>query len=93
MRVLAAMTCMILLSCGPSLEEEAREGLATTLKDADSAKFRNLRKDTFGKICGQVNSKNSYGAYAGFTHFYVWDDLVYVDDADDEYGLAKESCD
>ena len=34
------------------------------LKDADSAKFRNLIGN-----CGEVNSKNSYGAYAGYGRF------------------------
>lgn len=43
-----------------------------SLKDPDSAKFQNVRLRDFegGKVvCGEVNGKNSYGAYAGFTPF------------------------
>jgi hypothetical protein len=47
--------------------------LKRSLKDVDSAKFRDvfLSKDPKGIIwvCGEVNSKNSYGAYAGFERF------------------------
>lgn len=39
------------------------------LKDGDSAKFRNVIKN-----CGEVNAKNSWGAYAGFTRFIVQSD-------------------
>jgi hypothetical protein len=48
--------------------------LADTLKDAESAKFRNvfIRKTT-GKdgvehvsLCGEINAKNSYGAMTGW---------------------------
>lgn len=49
------------------------------MKDPDSAKFRYMRfieagknNDTIGGfVCGNVNAKNSYGAYAGFSPFYV----------------------
>ena len=47
------------------------------LKDPDSAKFRNLFKYTnargFTVVCGEINSKNSYGAYAGFERFAATD--------------------
>lgn len=52
--------------------ELIRDGMQGRLKDADSAKFRNVRigttshKDT---ICGDVNAKNSFGAYSGFVSF------------------------
>lgn len=52
-----------------------KDGMATMLKDADSAKFRNViieGKD--GLACGMVNAKNSMGGYSGFTYFeaLVW---------------------
>ena len=52
--------------------ELVREGMQSRLKDADSAKFRNVRfgtgaeKDT---VCGEVNAKNSFGAYGGYVTF------------------------
>lgn len=58
--------------------------MKSRLKDPDSAKFQNVNTffDEFildsgnsaitrAAICGQVNSKNSYGGYAGFNNFIV----------------------
>ncbi|MEE1924601.1 hypothetical protein V0R50_22545 [Pseudomonas sp. 148P] len=39
------------------------------LKDAESARFKNVRIAKNGTTCGLVNAKNSYGAYAGFEPF------------------------
>jgi hypothetical protein len=39
------------------------------LKDGESARFRNVIKN-----CGEVNAKNSWGAYSGFSRFIVRDD-------------------
>ncbi|EQB4364838.1 hypothetical protein ACYJ3O_004622 [Vibrio parahaemolyticus] len=43
------------------------------LKDSGSAKFRNLffnrSKDGIPVTCGEVNSKNSFGAYSGYQRF------------------------
>lgn len=42
------------------------------LKDADSAKLKNVfltPEEKAWRICGRVNSKNSYGAYAGYSPF------------------------
>lgn len=47
------------------------------LKDADSAKFlrviarEKLDDPSDVTVCGKVNSKNSYGAYAGYTVFHA----------------------
>lgn len=43
-----------------------RQIVASGLKDPDSAKYKDERISTNGNYCGQVNSKNSYGAYTGF---------------------------
>lgn len=42
----------------------AREMVTAALKDPASAQFRNQRG-----LCGEVNSKNSFGGYAGFQRF------------------------
>ena len=59
-----------------TLDLEVQAALAKArynLKDPDSAKFRNLFKYVnsrgFTVVCGEINSKNSYGAYAGFERF------------------------
>ncbi|NJC06540.1 hypothetical protein GGQ97_002333 [Sphingomonas kaistensis] len=90
--ILICVAALVLAGCKPSLEEQARAGLRSKLKDAETAQFIELRKDSLGRICGQVNSKNSFGAYAGYSHFYVWDKLVHVDDDDSDFKLAREMC-
>ena len=57
---------------------EARESVVKNFKDPDSAKFRNeviyhnsgLTTSHHKGVCGEVNSKNSYGAYTGFKRYY-----------------------
>lgn len=44
------------------------------MKDPDSTRFRNVRIQRHGMtehkiVCGEVNSKNSYGGYVGFVKF------------------------
>lgn len=50
----------------------AQAVVAATLKDPGSAQFRNMRLVDYldGRVvCGEVNGKNSYGGYVGFTPF------------------------
>lgn len=50
--------------------ESIREALQERLKDADSAKFRNVRViGTANELCGDVNAKNGMGAYSGYSKF------------------------
>lgn len=54
----------------PEEIEAIREAFQDRLKDADTAKFRNVRIIGLTQtICGQVNAKNGMGAYAGYTTF------------------------
>lgn len=50
----------------------AKAVLTRRFKDPESAKFRNLFISDKGvtTLCGEVNAKNSYGAYVGFRRFY-----------------------
>lgn len=51
---------------------ETQDGVRQRLKDPSSAEFRNSRFVDFEGIpivCGEVNGKNSFGAYGGFQHF------------------------
>lgn len=60
------------------------------LKDGDSAKFRNVIKN-----CGEVNAKNSWGAYSGFSRFIVKSDKQVIFDGPDNYyfdSLVKSYC-
>ena len=58
----------------PKVVEADLRAAATSLKDPDSAKFKDIRftpGDSEGtwNMCGSVNSKNSYGGYGGFQTF------------------------
>ena len=61
-------------STPPKVIEADLRAAATSLKDPDSAKFKDIRfiaGDAKGEweMCGLVNAKNSYGAYGGFQTF------------------------
>lgn len=54
------------------LEVEAKKSVANLLKDPGAAQFRNVevRRYLSGTVvCGEVNGKNSYGAYIGYRRF------------------------
>lgn len=57
----------------PEIEAAAEGSARQRLKDPDSAQFKALkvfrRDDDYIAVCGEVNAKNSYGGYAGFTPF------------------------
>lgn len=46
-----------------------RRAMDNHLKDAESARFKDVRIGSDGTTCGLVNAKNSYGAYAGYEPF------------------------
>lgn len=91
------IAALALASCGspspePELEAVMRDRLQDILKDADSAKFRDLRKVGDG-ICGMVNAKNSYGAYAGYEPFWATETGVFIEGADNTLpGLPARMC-
>jgi len=51
----------------------AKAALTENFKDPRSAQFRSLfiSGDKLPALCGEVNAKNSYGAYVGFRKFYA----------------------
>lgn len=72
----------ILLLCGLSFSIAVVAGSVTPqdlsgikiamdgrLKDSESAKIKSVRIASDGTVCGLVNAKNSYGAYAGYEPF------------------------
>lgn len=62
-------------STGQSLLiQMARDAVRARLKDPDSADFRNVGYYSGGEtdgaaVCGEVNSRNSFGGYTGFERF------------------------
>lgn len=59
----------------PTLNEKLlREAMVNHLKDAESARFKSIVYKPSGpegmwEMCGEVNAKNAFGGYVGFTKF------------------------
>lgn len=69
MKALPALIALLALAaCGESPIALAERDVKAELRDPDSAQFRNL-VDAGKAICGEVNSRNGYGGYAGFAEF------------------------
>ena len=56
-----------------------------SLKDGDSAKFRNHYE-----LCGEVNAKNSFGAYTGYSKYVITPDKIYFESDYSESDFSKK---
>ena len=90
-KVLILWLLVGLVGCN-KLESQAKKAVESQLKDPDSAKFQNL-----DGICGEVNAKNSFGAYGGFKKFIdTGDGVIFspnLEDSADDKALFKERWD
>lgn len=60
----------------------AQRAVTERLFDPTAVLFRNVQKGRDG-VCGEVNGKNRFGAYVGYTRFVVTaDGFVYIDGSD-----------
>lgn len=57
-----------------SLDIKVQNIVRDNLKDGDSAKFQNQIN-----LCGEVNAKNSFGAYTGYQRYIVTTDKIYFE--------------
>lgn len=76
--VLVVAACLALAGCKDKLVETVKEQAASQLRDPSSAQFRNVRRNQVF-VCGEINGKNGFGAYSGFTRFYGTDGTVTID--------------
>lgn len=70
---------LLISGCGAyadhQLIAEAKEAISQEIKDPSSAEFRNVQIGAgsgardLGTVCGEVNGKNSFGAYGTFRRF------------------------
>jgi hypothetical protein len=79
---------------------EIAEEMAETLKDPPSARFRNVSiiktigdggKETIS-VCGELNAKNSYGAYGGLKTTVYWfsgDKIIFTRAQKDDEPLSR----
>lgn len=82
--LIAGVLAFLMVGCGKKepteaelnsfRELKAQESVKALLKDPSSAKFRNMNG-----MCGEVNSKNSFGAYTGFVRFIGTPDLTIIE--------------
>lgn len=52
----------------------AQDSVKKILKDPDSAKFQNMNG-----LCGEVNSKNGFGAYTGYVRFIGTPEITIIE--------------
>lgn len=83
MRRFALFGAMAACVCAPVVAQDysklvaaAKKELVTSFKDPEAARFRGLGvfKDADGSdlyLCGDVNAKNSFGAYTGYAQFFA----------------------
>lgn len=85
---------LMALSACQSKEQKQADAIKATviqdLKDPSSAQFRNL-KVHFGTMCGEVNGKNSYGAYTGFDRFSAGVGVVQFESSLQRLGKGSET--
>ncbi|ATM92172.1 TPA: hypothetical protein QH309_003906 [Klebsiella aerogenes] len=74
---------LVVAGCKPGEEKAislAKSEVAANLKDPASAQFRNVKVSkmtdaedghVIAVVCGEINGKNGFGAYAGFHPFFV----------------------
>ncbi|HHO3502998.1 TPA: hypothetical protein ACRRG1_003350 [Acinetobacter baumannii] len=82
--IIVILGCL-LLGCGKTEEEKLKDErqkldlqvqklVKDKLKDGDTAKFRNQ-----WELCGEVNAKNSFGAYTGFQRYVVTEEKIFFE--------------
>jgi len=60
-----------LTGCDPNISQ-AKDAVRNLEKDPDAAEFRDVKECPTGfYVTGEVNGKNSYGAYEGYKTFYA----------------------
>lgn len=71
----ASLSSIAIAAKPPAINHKAlKAAFEERLKDADSAKFKDLTQKSSEaagswQLCGEVNAKNSYGAYSGYEPF------------------------
>ncbi|MBJ8972711.1 MULTISPECIES: hypothetical protein [Citrobacter] len=96
-----AMLCSIVSTSSFASEiGTAQSAIKNQMKDPDSTNFKSVREITNSQggkfVCGEVNSKNSYGGYVGFKIFAYQGGRTVIDGSfstpDDYEFLALSGC-
>jgi hypothetical protein len=88
MRRALLLSALLLAGCGkPEDDGDLKAAFAASaLKDPSSVQLRNVQANK-EVICGEYNSKNSYGAYGGYEPFVFKRNIkdLWLGDSDNEY--------
>jgi len=92
-----ALKARVALEPGPEMDA-VKAGVGNHLKDPFSAEYKDVYRLPSGKVCGLVNGKNAFGAYAGWTPFMTlpmnmsWGYSPGIAVLDGETGMAFYHC-
>lgn len=73
--LLLISSSLVFASCDQLAIDDGANAAANLLRDPSSAQFRNVRTDGDGYVCGEINGKNGFGAYSGFSEFYAFESV------------------
>lgn len=107
--VVVTLIAIVLIACsgfyalGPYppiwVTNDIRAAIGRFVRDPDATQLKSLRYSSVDAdvVCGEMNAKNAFGAYAGFRKFaYVRErDFPFFEDADSssDYMLEMFKCD
>ena len=86
----ACLLVLTLAACDPNVSQ-AEDAVRNLQKDPDSAEFRKVKRCPTGfYVTGEVNGKNSYGAYAGYKTFYANSAEAHIVEEDESPDITNE---
>lgn len=74
-RAIAIVALGLATACEPASFKAAKAAVSRDMRDPMSTQFRDVVQGDGDIVCGEVNAKNTMGAYVGFTRFIVSDSL------------------
>lgn len=97
MRLLIICLSFVLAACGDNEIDAAKDMVASEMKDPSSVQWKDVKRCNSDRnvVSGEVNAKNSYGAYVGYTAFFYSNGvaaLVTNTDDLDKFNELMKSC-
>lgn len=88
MRQIGLLFLLLLAACSDPLITRAEEAVRRLLRDPESAQFRDVERCAKpNAVRGEVNARNGFGGYTGFTPFFYVDGRAAVLSSD--HGIGR----